>query len=132
LAGDNTTINPARNLTYRLLDSAGKVSTELANPGAYYGGGIVIAEPVITVDTSQIAAGGLAPGTLYRVIAFEPAHPGTRVEIPFRTPVGPAGLRPGRKAGTLRPKDRSRNVLGRIAPAKPGHPAGPVFRTDRF
>src|SRR6185369_2280099 len=64
----------ASNLTYQLLDASGKIVRELANPGTYYGG-ITIAEPIITVDTSKFTGAELAPDAAYRLVAFESGNP---------------------------------------------------------
>jgi len=79
----------ATNLTYQLLDAAGNVVKDLANPGTFYNGGIVLAAPsVITVDTTLLVPGpDLIAGATYRVVAFEPSAQKIRVELPFKVPV---------------------------------------------
>jgi fibro-slime domain-containing protein len=83
----DTVSKPATGLTYQLIDAAGKVVKELTNPGSFYGG-ISIAEPQVTIDTSKIVVGtDLIPGGTYRVVAFEPANQKVRVEVPFKVPL---------------------------------------------
>lgn len=85
--GADTTSKPASNLTYQVVDAAGKVVKDLTNPGSFYGG-ISIAEPQISVDTSKLVPGtDLVPGATYRIVAFEPANQKVRVEVPFKVPV---------------------------------------------
>jgi fibro-slime domain-containing protein len=76
----------ASNLTYQLLDATGKVVETLEN-GKTVHGGITIATPVITVDTSKITTAVLVPGSTYRVVAFEPANSALKVEVPFKVPL---------------------------------------------
>jgi fibro-slime domain-containing protein len=108
----------ASNLTYQLLDGAGMLVKELVNGKTYFGG-ITIDEPVIAVDTAKmIADSSLAPGSAYRVVAFEAANPTLKVEVAFRSRYGASALRrannpvAGPRSGV-----RYRNILGRLAPS---------------
>lgn len=66
-------------MTYQLLDGAGKLVKELGE-GTFYGG-ITIATPLVTVDTSKMDS---LPDGPYRVVAHENANAQIKVEIPFR------------------------------------------------
>ena len=78
--GDSVRVEDAKpgSLVYQLWNVGGTPLDTLAE-GSFYNGGIVIATPDVTVDTSKI---DLPPGT-YRVVAFEPANQGVRAEVPF-------------------------------------------------
>jgi fibro-slime domain-containing protein len=104
----------AANLTYQLLDASGELVKELASGNTYYGG-ITIAEPVITVDTSKLGAdNGLTPGAAYRVVALEPSNPTLKVGVSFRNRSSTTGMKGAPDpAGKSRRGIRYRNVLGR-------------------
>lgn len=121
-AGDSS---KASNLVYQLLDAAGKVMETLQNGKTYYGG-ITIATPVITVDTSKINATLLLPGATYRVVAFEPANARLVVEIPFRVPGSPTALIRRKTADAKHRSGRPRNVLGRTVPVFPDRVHSPA------
>ncbi|MEO7955349.1 MAG: fibro-slime domain-containing protein [Fibrobacteria bacterium] len=119
----------AANLTYQLVDATGKVVETLAE-GTFHGG-ITIATPMITIDTSRVTTSILAPGATYRVIAFDALNAQIKVEIPFRVPGATSGLI-RRKAFTAKnPSVRARNVLGRRVPVFPNRVHSPaVFPKD--
>lgn len=111
----------AANLTYQLIDAAGKSVKELANGQTYYGG-IRISEPEIILDTAKITPdSSLVPGATYSVVAFEAARPALTVSVSFRVRPLSTGLRPIRNpSGGIRAKARYRNILGRrVSAAKP-------------
>ena len=113
------------NLSYQLLDAAGKV-VEILENGKTYHGGITIATPVITVDTSEITTAVLLPGATYRVVAFEPANARLVVEIPFRVPGSTTGLKRRKAADAKHRSGRPRNVLGRTVPVFPNRVHSPA------
>jgi fibro-slime domain-containing protein len=112
--GDST---KATNLAYQVVDAAGKVIKDLANPGTFYNGGITIAEPVITVDTAKIVPGELIGGATYRLVAFEPGNPNARVEAPFRVRSSTSIPHRLRNPAAV-PGPRYRNALGRRVPIR--------------
>jgi fibro-slime domain-containing protein len=70
---------PAGSLIYKLWNASGN-EVESLGEGSFQNGGIVIATPSVVVDTAKITA--LPPGN-YRVVAFEPASPTIKAEVPF-------------------------------------------------
>jgi fibro-slime domain-containing protein len=86
-AGEKVDSTKASNLTYQVIDAAGKVIKDLTNPGTFYNGGISISEPVITVDTAKMVPGELIGGAIYHVVAFEPANQKVKVDVPFKVPM---------------------------------------------
>ncbi|MBW8889989.1 MAG: fibro-slime domain-containing protein [Fibrobacteres bacterium] len=84
--GNTNDSSKATNLTYQLLDASGKLVETLENGKTVYGG-ITIATPVITIDTSKLTTTVLIPGATYRVVAFEPSNSTLKVEVPFKVPV---------------------------------------------
>lgn len=116
---DQTDSVKAAKLKYQLIDSSGAIVKDLSNPGIFFGG-ITIAEPVITVDAAKIPLGALAPGATFRVIAFDPANPSLRVEVPFRIPSASEGLqRPRKRPNLFRSGNQARNLMGRRVPKIP-------------
>jgi hypothetical protein len=78
-AGDSTQQVPITNMNYKLMNSQG-LEIEALREGSFHGGGIVIATPHVTVDTSKIH--DLPPGN-YRIIGYEPANAKIVVGIPI-------------------------------------------------
>ncbi|MDB5105104.1 MAG: fibro-slime family protein [Fibrobacteres bacterium] len=127
-------VDPA-NLTYQLLDAAGKL-VETLKDGTFHTG-IAIATPDVTVDTAKIT--GLAPGP-YRIVIFEPANEKVRVEIPFQVPTRnlvefEAPYAVSVPLGTLVPvvaANREKGVLvAAIASYTPAIPAGLEAYADK-
>lgn len=87
--GTSSDSTKATSLTYQVLNASGVLVKDLGTGGVFYGGAVNIATPKVTVDTSLKAATWetLTPGATYRVVAFEPANPALKVEIPFKVPV---------------------------------------------
>lgn len=79
LGEDVTIVNPAPGSLIYQLWNVGGTPLETLGEGSFLDGGIVIATPSVTVDTSKI---NLPPGT-YRVVAYEAANQGVRAEVPF-------------------------------------------------
>ena len=127
-AGTQADSIKAANLTYQLLDAAGKLVKELVNGNTYYGG-ITIAEPVITLDTAKLTPdSNLAPGAAYHVVAFEAANPTLKVDVSFRVQATASDLMRARiPAGESRMKVRYRNVLGRRVPTLPARTHSPLL-----
>ena len=114
----------AANLIYHLLDEAGKVVDTLGN-GTFHGG-ITIATPIVTIDTSKLTTAELVPGATYRVVVSEPLNAKTKVEIPFRVPGSPTGLIRRKATAAKHRSVRPRNVLGRAVPVFPNRVHSPA------
>jgi fibro-slime domain-containing protein len=123
----------ATSLVYQVLNASGAVVKDLGAGGVFYGGAINIATPLVTVDTafSTAAWDTLTPGATYRVVAFEPANPALKVEIPFRIPGSATGLIRRKPGNAKHGSARSRNVLGRVVPVFPNRVHSPAaFEKD--
>lgn len=101
---------PASTLAYHLVNSQGEVMDTLAE-GSHFAGGIVIATPSVTVDTSKLA--NILPPGAYRVAAFDPANSTLRVEIPIQVGQVSTSLRPGAKVHPRIKMPRLHDALGR-------------------
>ncbi|MEO7427730.1 MAG: fibro-slime domain-containing protein [Fibrobacteria bacterium] len=113
LSDDSTVEVAPTQLVFALYNGA-RTKVEDLKDGSHYGGGLVIAAPNVTVDTSKFT--GL-PGGAYRLMASEAANPSVSVEITFHINGPVTGILQRRALVPGHPRaQRDPDALGRRLP----------------